>query len=222
LLVKTKLYYKLLTDEIEIGECLTQEKPEWFSKLPPFTDNRNGLFDKLVNAWRSAGFSDFTYTTAKMCDSFIDLFNNSYIITLPCDVMMQVENDAVIWQTPNIDPMLDIRSHPSIQSGGAIKDTIVKFCLGVHLHSSKPTKGIYFPCDYHKEQPFKVLSGVTNYVPHKAIELNVVTTMKDGVYEFKQGEPIAMLYFPDAVKLKKSNKEVASVRKRFVKGYKNG
>jgi hypothetical protein len=81
-----------LEEELEIIQPMSKHRPEWYKKMPSFSDGQKKLsFDKDIQK----------NTTVKHCMPFLDTLNTGYAITLMQDVLVgnKTSDFNIVWQT---------------------------------------------------------------------------------------------------------------------------
>ena len=130
--------------------------PEWFQKAPSFHDHKD-----FVNRAGEGG-------TIKICPGLTDFFKIGYVVSLWCDLYIDITKDEVLkWKVPNAQFAFDI--HPAYQYTDylppkAKKNTalILKAYCPWKVRTPKGVSLLQLPMTYHHDSRFSVLPGITH------------------------------------------------------------
>jgi hypothetical protein len=178
--------------------------PDWYKKLKAFPDEQGLNFKGTV----------------KVCPSFKDYFNSGYVITLWCDLILNVKPDKWEWKTPN---SLFTFSHFSKnqyfdylpkQEKDKIK-LVLKADCPWRCKTSKGYKLLQLPLYYDFNEIFEVMPGfISTDVYH---ELNQqIVIKKYGEFFIPRGTPLCM-YIP--IKEEEFNFTCTSNEDPLIKNY---
>ena len=107
-------HIKSLDEDYDIGQVIEKSSsnlPKWWSTLKPTKQ----ITPKIVFDALDQGRDPITIRqTTKTCPSFINLFNNSYIIKCPTDLYISIEGDSYKYYSLNPD-LVSLTSHPLSQ-----------------------------------------------------------------------------------------------------------
>ncbi len=165
--------------------------PKWFEGLCPFVDKKKRAIDLHPKP---------IVRTARSCPGMLELFKNSFLVTFPCDLILETHKTGKYsWQKPSATRVLDIVHHPEEQvefSSPLSSFIMIKFCLPF-MYQAPNNKVSLAEASYWKIQPYRIAPGILNFTDTRdAMPLNVITFFekKNKVYEFKKGEPMALFY----------------------------
>ena len=165
--------------------------PKWFDSLCPFVDKKKRAIDLYPKP---------ILKTARSCPGMLELFKNSFLVTFPCDLILETtKTGKYSWQKPSATGVLDISHHPEEQiefSSPLSSFIMIKFGLPF-MYQAPNNKVSYVEATYWKIQPYKIAPGILNFTSTRdAMPLNVITFFekKNKVYEFKKGDPMTLLY----------------------------
>ena len=187
--------------------------PKWFDSLCPFVDKKKRAIDLYPKP---------ILKTARSCPGMLELFKNSFLVTFPCDLILETtKTGKYSWQKPSATGVLDISHHPEEQiefSSPLSSFIMIKFGLPF-MYQAPNNKLSYVEATYWKIQPYKIAPGILNFTSTRdAMPLNVITFFekKNKVYEFKKGDPMTLLYTLHKATLEVSEKlEESLARQRL-------
>ena len=138
--------------------------------------------------------------TIKTCPGFVDLFKYGYVISMWCDVSIEIDEQGNYkWQTPS--NIFSFDGHPDEQYKDYLPKhvadniaAVIKANCPWRIRTPKNVSVLQLPMEYHFNEDFKVLSGVIHTDIHHEINQQMVFN-KAGSYFIDRGTPIAM-YFP--------------------------
>ena len=131
--------------------------PDWYRKMPTYTDDK--IVDKRKN------FTDDTNSTAKKCMPFFDAMTAGYLITLPADVNVRLEEDGSHWfewannqDTVQFHPQIQLPNYPRNESR---VHSYPKF-FHPWIIKTPPGYSSLFVSPIHQDVPFKTLEGIVD------------------------------------------------------------
>lgn len=189
--------------------------------MPSYRDGgKKGLTDRVV-----------TNATIKKCMPVFDAITSGYIITLPADVFVAVENGVQVFTWANYDL---VQFHPIDQASSHPESNGLEFPKWINYWAITTPKGYstLFVQPFHRESVFNIFPGVvdTDVFNHP---INFPFVMKDKNWEgiIPQGTPIAQVIpfkrdawvmqegtFQD---VEKSHTHLRILQNRFFDRYKN-
>ena len=191
---KYKFYIKRVGKELLPYEEVIKPAlggPKWFAGLCPFVGKKKRAIDLHPKPISK---------TAHSCPGMLELFKNSFLVTFPCDLILETtKTGEYSWQKPSQTQVLDILHHPQeqIEFNPPLSSFImIKFCLPF-MYQAPNNKVSLVESTYWKIQPYRIAPGVLNFMNNRdPMPLNIITFFekKDKVYEFKKGDPMALFY----------------------------
>jgi hypothetical protein len=183
-------------DEI-IVPCI-KNAPEAFKEIKPW--NGLDLKQRISNMFETK--SSYMNKTIKQCDGIIKLWQRSFLLKFPCDVVLDVKKDEG-WRFNTADKIMHISGHGQEQYGKMMPNTwAIKFTYNLFLNNNVDI--IPLSPVYHKRQPYEVLPGVI-FQKHKSPSiLNIIAVLPNQTesYFFKKGDPLCLLYTKGRTELK--------------------
>lgn len=155
--------------------------PKWFKDMP------QKMGEGLVPHTR----------TAKMCPSFIDIWNEGFVVPAPCDIHISYNKDTQDWEwaTPMEEIWLDVHGNPQMLDWTNQDKYKCVFKLPIPFAAIVP-KGYNFrqvPMMYHYNTDFEVAYGVYRADQVAEITVQVMYTSDKPEILIKQGEPLCYL-----------------------------
>jgi len=150
-------------------------------------------------------------TNAMFCPSFLELFNNSFLLKAPCEILIDIDSKAGKMDIVPIDGRLMYIQRHNLrdQLWGDHNDNLinVKFAANWMIRTtSKPTKLVFFDPTYFTDQPYSVMPGVLPVVPHHEVSLNLNVFFDKREFSekhytkiIKKGEVLSLIYMPDGI-----------------------
>lgn len=177
-------YWPMISGLNEIEEsCPTLYKnmtPSWWKDVPPF--------------------SETGVKSAKNCPAFSDIFNNSYVLRMWCDVTLRFKENQFKWSTSS--PFFKMEYHANAQfldylPVHARKEIrgVIKFISPWLLKTSKGYSTYQMPMTYDFNEDFTVIPGVIHTDSYHCTNLQVLITSEKEEITIKHGTPLA-LHFP--------------------------
>ena len=201
----TKIIYKSDNNTDNIQECFLPCIPnenEWWRDMLPFKFHSKSLKEWFAKVTLNPQWKPISPGTLKICPGISDLFRQSFVWKMPCDLLLKTYKDGTFqWQTPPCD-ILRLESHGSEQYTTPKGQTIykdkfnIKFGTPFWIHSTKPLKMITSPAVYHNiKVDYDVMPGIINLTKNinTQLNLNLMFRKHDTIYEFKKGQ--VMAYF---------------------------
>ena len=190
---KYKFYIKRVGKEFipyeEVIEPVLQG-PKWFASLCPFVGKKKRAIDLYPLPIER---------TARSCPAMLELFKNSFLLKFPCDLILETTiTGKYSWQKPSETQVLQVSHHNEAQTEFASplsSSIMIKFGLPFVCQAPN-NKASFGDAIYWKNQPYKIAPGILNFMNDKeAIPLNIITFFqkKNKVYEFKKGDPLALV-----------------------------
>lgn len=178
--------------------CDIKKSPEWWKNLSVFRENTTT--QKWVSKhWNKIiGKIDLlpTQRTIKGCPASQDFLSRSFLLKLPCDVMLETHADGSYkWRAWTNNFKITDHDIDQVSGSHLANDWIIlKFMLPIIIQSDNNM--CYFQdCLLEKVQPWRCANGMADLdVPR---ELNVILLFpkEDKKYYLKRGEPICSLVF---------------------------
>jgi hypothetical protein len=170
----------------DIEECRPKPAkfffPEWWKDMPlTFKKNNDNI------------------KTAKTCPSFVQFYNQGFVIPMWCDTILRRESDnSFTWQTSTDKFSWDFHLNDQLLDYTNIKNTnstVMKANSPWYVKTSKGVSLYQMPLFYNFNKDYTVLPGVINTEFHHEINQQVLyTSDKDEVF-IKRGDPFAW-YIP--------------------------
>ena len=220
--MKKITFTNILQDELIVKPIPSQQvMPEWYKKIDSYRDNnKKGLSNNT-----------FTNATIKKCMPVFDAISAGYLILLPADVWVTLEDgfQKFTWANYNL-----IQFHGEDQVTGHPNSNNQHLPKWINPWAITTPKGYstMFVQPFHRESVFTILPGVvdTDTFNHP---VNFPFVMNDTKWEglISQGTPIAQVipFKRDNWKfalgteedVEKSNKDYRILQNRFFDRYKN-
>lgn len=176
--------------------------PEWFKKMPLHED-RDNMFKDMGEPGKNFGWSS-KLKTAKKCPSFVDVFNNGFVIPAPCDIYCRYNKETGEWYTETALAFagrnqqdtfsLQISTHPTLQYLDHAPDAPYEYVFKLdNLWSVITPKGysiMQIPMLWHHNPLFEAAYGIVHTDQYH--QLNIQMMMKKGIeeMEIKLGTPL--------------------------------
>ena len=145
--------------------------------------------------------------TAKKCPSFIDVFNNGFVIPAPCDLFLQYDNEKEEWnvetglkfsgRNPNETFEINFSVHPTQQYLDHVPNAPYEYIFKLdNLWSVITPKGysiMQLPMFWHHNPDFEVAYGIIHTDQYHQINIQIM--MRKGLkeIEIKMGEPLCYI-----------------------------
>lgn len=185
---------------------LNKNKPEWFSKLKGRKNDITGI------------------SNIKTCPSVLDLFKNSLTLISPCDFSVEVSQMG--WKVSQMPfDWLKIDSHTATspglytQMGYDFNQNFfnLKFNIPIIISPTRKKVKFIFLSTFFNDPVSDIIipPGIATLLPENPLHLNLnsfvdLTGLKGSeslVINFRQGQPLSNIYFPDGIpKLVKNEK----------------
>lgn len=172
--------------------------PDWYKNMP--------IDYKLLNEYSPKLFSK--NRTIKTCPSFMEVFNEGYVMVAPCDIWLRVQDNGQ-WEWKTAHPKFALDEHNDLQFLKHIPKSDIKkvfkfispwYCITPKGYSVKQIPIMY---DY-KDTGFTVLYGNIKTDQHHEVNPQICVTVKEGEVLIKRGQPLHYLlpYKREKFKLK--------------------
>jgi hypothetical protein len=170
-------------------------------------------------------------TNAMFCPSFLELFNNSFLLKAPCEILIDITPKESRMDVVPIDSKLMYIQRHSLRGqlwGDHNDDLInVKFAANWMIRTTtKPTKLVFLDPTYFNSQPYSVMPGVLPVVPHHEVSLNlnvVFDKRRFGGENYtkiiKKGEVLSLVYMPDGILPFERHDFIGKGRQHFLMDY---
>jgi hypothetical protein len=220
--MKKIIFTNTLQDEVIIKPIPSQMVlPDWYKKINSYRDNNK----------KGLSYNSFTNGTIKKCMPVFDAITAGYIIPLPADVWVTIENgfQKFTWANYNL-----IQFHSEEQVTNHPNSNGQDMPKWVNPWAIKTPKGYstMFVQPFHRQSVFTILPGIvdTDKFNHP---VNLPFVMNDTKWEglIPQGTPIAQVipfkrdnwksFSGTEEDVKKSNEDFRILQNRFFDRYKN-
>lgn len=212
----------LYEDETIHPKHISKVIPEWYKSTPNNISSQNTF--KYLSKKR----------TVKSCSSFINVFNNGYIVFSPCDIILKYSKDQNIynWETSYAwRTMFPDQENISFHDNSQMIDYlpkkaedqfVFKINLPLTIFTNKDYKTIQQSVPYSYNNDWYVPYGIFDTDKIHELNLQIIITTNEKEILIKKGTPLAH-YMP--IKKEKTVLKVVQINKnnnlikRFKKYY---
>lgn len=162
--------------------------PEWFKNMPHDNKSFFKIINKLVPNIR----------TAKICPSFVDMFNEAIVLPAPCDIWLKITETEAFWRTSNEQIKMDYHENQQfvdyLPNPKAVKGVFKLY----YPYAAISPKGYNFyqvPMFYDFNKEWQVAYGQFRADSISQIVMQILYTSNEEEILIKAGEPLCM-YIP--------------------------
>lgn len=163
--------------------------PDWYKQVPrDIKDGNgyNGFISKIIPNMK----------TAKMCPSFVEIFEEGYVVTAPCDIHMG-QKDNGTWIAKVSNPDFNLRRHPDEMyinpaEGSGIRG-MYTLATGWNIITPKGYSARFEPLFYHHNKDWIVAPGVVQQDKFHSLNIVILYTSEKNEIYIRQGEPLCYL-----------------------------
>lgn len=162
--------------------------PDWYKKTPVDDKSFHDYIPKLIPIGR----------TIKTCPSFMEIFNEGFVLVAPCDIWMRVEDDGTWqWKIPTND--YELVEHHDIQMVNHLPEKnikkIFKFISPWFAQTPKGYSMRQIPMVYHYKQmkDWHIPYGVIKTDKHYFLNNQICITSDSNEVLIKRGDPLNYL-----------------------------
>lgn len=198
---KSDINYQIISqlDGTKLSDyCDIKKSPEWWKNLSVFRENistQNWIsqyWDKIITHNELIA----TQRTIKGCPASQEFLSRSFLLKLPCDVMLETRSNGVYkWRSWTNN--FKITDHDQGQVAGShLADDwiILKFMLPFVIQSDNNM--CYFQdCLLEKVQPWRCANGMADLDVPREMNIILLFPKKDHKYFLKREEPICSVVF---------------------------
>lgn len=162
--------------------------PDWYKKTPVDDKNINDYVAKLIPSGR----------TVKTCPSFMEIFNEGFVLVAPCDIWIRVEEDGT-WQWKTAYADFQIEEHGDRQMVNHLPEKnikkILKFVSPWYAKTPKGYSVRQIPMVYHYKQmkDWHIPYGVIKTDQHYFLNNQICITSDNNEILIKRGDPLNYL-----------------------------
>lgn len=163
--------------------------PKWYKNMPinDIEETEKTLAPKLFPYYR----------TIKTCPSFIEIFNEGFVIVSPCDMWFKVSNNGE-WAYETSSNIVDIEPHHETQFTKYAPDTsnvkmIFKIVMPWYAVAPKGYSLRQLPLIYDYNPDWHIPYGVIRADNYYSLNPQILITSKNEEILIKRGEPLYCL-----------------------------
>jgi len=181
----------------------TEYMPEWFRnmpaevKLPAESFSVDGYIRKKIPNIR----------TAKLCPSFVDIYNEGFVLPAPCDIWLRVEEDGT-WEYRLSNPLFSMENqfeafdipfsvHPTHQYLDHVPNAPYDYIFKMdNVWSCVTPKGysiMQIPMLWHHNPNFETAYGIIHTDQYHQLNIQIMMYKGVGNFEIKMGEPLCYI-----------------------------
>jgi hypothetical protein len=192
---------------------------KWWSSLTVFNrgyKNIKTYFKDLVDGQ----FNEPMKSTIKMCPGILDLLENCWLVTSPCDFLLYPKNGSVVWDRAHSE-LINFYQHPkdefySKQNNLFEGKSNLKITLPIMF--KVPTHCLFLQSTYHNNVFWNVVNGVLTpeTLPVNPLSINtMIDDSIDEVFAIKKGTVLCYLWFPEKVQFVHQKNKMFAFKTKF-------
>lgn len=158
--------------------------PQWYKDIPVnFNNTRFNYIPKKIPVGR----------TVKTCPSFMEVFNEGFVMVAPCDIWIRVEDNGE-WEWKTSSHGFELQEHGNFQMVDALPGKPIKQILKLinpwHIFTPKGYSTRQLPMMHHYNPDWYVPYGVLKADVHHEAHQQICYTSDENEIVIKRGEPL--------------------------------